>query len=193
MSILKTLVIITAIGFFSGCGDSVSEDRVNAAFLEYNNMDIGYDDLNVVEVSSPWKLENLHSYSARSKNRPILVYYSSFGSLEARKFEHYVLSVGEVFKMLDREFTIFEIMMDDKGDYTTIHGVGDTTRRPKSEWWMDYQTERYNRYEIPLFDIWDFETASLVDQPATYTSHLNPEIFLNWLKEGLANFKRMNP
>jgi arsenate reductase-like glutaredoxin family protein len=187
MPFKKYLICIAAIGIFSACGGSDITSNDSLAIDSPVELP-KYADLDVVTIDDPWNLEHLDLRLTKADEKPILLYYNGFESANSRDFEDRILSAELVFKILQENFTIFDIKTDDQRVHRIIKASGDTIKEPVSDWWKSYQIERYDVFESPFCDIVDFENTSFVKKQMNYAD-ADTITFVKWLMEGLTDYR----
>lgn len=128
---------------------------------------------------------------SKEQGKPVFVDFTGHGCVNCRKMEEYVWSDPKVLKLLQEEFVIASLYVDDK------------TELPQSEWYVstydqkekttlgkqnaDYQVRNYGSNAQPLYAIQDAEGKSLVT-PVAYDPDV--EKFVAFLKSGVEKFKQ---
>lgn len=187
MTFKQYLISFVAIGFLFGCGETSISSENPTDPKTINELQT-FNDLDLVQISHPWKMEHLDLLQARSEEKPILLYFNGYGSVNSRYFEDRILSAPHVFDLLDNQFTVFNIKSDDKRIHRLIKPNGDTIKEPMCDWWSTYQIERYGVFESPFCDIVNFENESLVKKKMN-GKNADAASFVSWLMLGLDNFR----
>ncbi len=128
---------------------------------------------------------------AREKNKPVLIDFIGHSCSNCKKMYHQVWSDPAVLEKLKNNFIIVALYTDDK------------TKLPENEWItslndgkvkntigkknLDFQITRFNSNALPLYAILDAEGNNLTTAYYTYNPDINR--FINWLDEGLNNYK----
>lgn len=132
--------------------------------------------------------------AARAEGKPIILDFTGWACVNCRKMEEKVWSNPEVYKLLKNEFILISLYVDDrmnlqandqfnylrdKGEIKKIKTVGDK--------WATFQTVNFKNNSQPFYVLLD-PKIKLLNPPVGYTP--NEENYLNWLKQGLSNFKK---
>lgn len=157
------------------------------------------ESMSELEESYDYKVSSLNKYEpksfedfgnilrkSREENKPVFLDFTALTAVNARKFETNVWSNPIIYPLLNDEFIIVSLVADSRLVQANKENetVGDL--------WMNYQQERYGVSTQPMYDIVNFRNKSLVDTVANYRSHGQPDLFKEWLDEGLTNFKKEN-
>jgi thiol:disulfide interchange protein DsbD len=129
---------------------------------------------------------------AESQNKPILLDFTGWACVNCRKMEEHVWSDPEVFQLLNEEFVLISLYIDDRtslpeedqfmfqyasGRVKAIEEIG--------EKWGTFQTINFNSASQPYYvllssDLYVLNSSIQSTDTATYE---------NWLKEGLKNYQ----
>ncbi len=129
---------------------------------------------------------------AASLNKPILLDFTGWACVNCRKMEEHVWSDPEVFRLLNEEYVLISLYIDDRkqlpeeerfkfkyesGRVKDIEEIG--------EKWGTFQTINFNAASQPFYvlmssDLYILNTAIQNSDTATYEA---------WLKQGLNNFR----
>ncbi len=129
---------------------------------------------------------------AQKENKPILLDFTGWACVNCRKMEEHVWSDPEVFRLLNEEFVLISLYVDDRkslpeeerfryrfdsGRVKAIDAVG--------EKWGTFQTINFNAASQPYYvmlspDLYVLNSSIQNTDTDTYES---------WLKEGLQNFR----
>ncbi len=129
---------------------------------------------------------------AESQNKPILLDFTGWACVNCRKMEEHVWSDPEVFQLLNEEFVLISLYIDDReslpeedqfmfqydsGRVKAIEEIG--------EKWGTFQTINFNAASQPYYvllspDLYVLNSSIQNTDTATYES---------WLKEGLKNYQ----
>lgn len=144
----------------------------------------------------PYGLQGYFDYDeaiscARERNKPLLVDFVGHSCSNCKKMYHQVWSDPAVLEKLKNNFIIVALYTDDK------------TKLPENEWTtssydgkvkntigkknLDFQITRFNSNALPLYAILDAEGNNLTTAYYTYNPDINR--FIEWLDEGMNNFK----
>jgi thiol:disulfide interchange protein DsbD len=130
---------------------------------------------------------------AKAENKPILLDFTGWACVNCRKMEEQVWSTSEVYDMLQDNYVIISLYVDDKkelpkddqfqylrtnGTVKDIETVGDK--------WGTLQTINFKNNSQPYYILLDHNMELL---NVTNAYEPNAEAYLSWLKTGLENFK----
>jgi thiol:disulfide interchange protein DsbD len=132
--------------------------------------------------------------AAREQNKPIILDFTGWACVNCRKMEEQVWSNPEVFDVLNDEYILISLYVDDrkelpeqqqfnylkqKGGIKPIETIGDK--------WATFQTLNFKNNSQPFYVLLDNE-VNLLNEPVGYTP--NDSEYLSWLKDGLAKFSK---
>jgi len=129
---------------------------------------------------------------AREQRKPILLDFTGWACVNCRKMEENVWSDPKVYELLNNEYVLISLYVDDRKELPTeaqfdyqydngrvkaIKTIGDK--------WATFQAINFQTASQPYYVLMspDFE---LLAAPQQYT---NTTTYYNWLKQGLENFK----
>jgi len=130
--------------------------------------------------------------AAREQNKPIILDFTGWACVNCRKMEEQVWSEPEVFEMLNEEYILISLYVDDrkelpaeaqfnymkpKGGIKPIKTIGDK--------WATFQTLNFKNNSQPFYVLLDNE-VNLLNEPVGYTPKSSE--YLEWLKDGLVKF-----
>ncbi|WP_264523151.1 protein-disulfide reductase DsbD family protein [Flavobacterium sp. N502536] len=128
---------------------------------------------------------------AKSINKPIMLDFTGYACVNCRKMENNVWSEPMILPILKNDVVLISLYVDDKRDlpkeeqYVTAKGDKIETVGDK---WTDFMISKYKTNTQPLYVITDLEGKNLNPSKPTI-SYVNAEEYLQWLKEGISNFK----
>jgi len=131
---------------------------------------------------------------AKEVNKPALLDFTGHACVNCRKMENSVWADPRVLSILKNDVVLISLYADDKRELPkekqfvskstgeTIETIGDK--------WTDFMITKYKTNTQPLYVLVDLEGNNL--NTKTPTTSYNPDVTLyeNWLKEGIANFKK---
>ncbi len=132
--------------------------------------------------------------AAKAQNKPILLDFTGWACVNCRKMEEQVWSDPAVFDVMQDEFILISLYVDDRkqlpeaeqfnyvrpnGTVKEIRTVGDK--------WATFQTLNFRNNSQPFYVLMDPE-MNLLNQPVGYTP--NADEYLEWLSEGVKQFQR---
>ncbi|APS39148.1 thioredoxin family protein [Salegentibacter sp. T436] len=131
--------------------------------------------------------------AAREQNKPIILDFTGWACVNCRKMEEQVWSNPEVFDVLNEEYILISLYVDDrkelpeaaqfnylkpKGGIKPIETIGDK--------WATFQTLNFKNNSQPFYVLLDND-VNLLNEPVGYTP--NESEYLTWLQEGLTKFQ----
>ena len=129
---------------------------------------------------------------AEAQDKPILLDFTGWACVNCRKMEENVWSQPEVFRLLNEEFIIISLYVDDRkelpeaeqfnfqypnGRIKTIQTVG--------EKWATFQNLNFSNASQPYYVLLSSD-ATLLNTPIQYT---DTATYRDWLEEGLSKFR----
>ncbi|WP_299111639.1 cytochrome c biogenesis protein CcdA [uncultured Winogradskyella sp.] len=132
--------------------------------------------------------------AAKSENKPILLDFTGWACVNCRKMEEQVWSTSNVYDMLQDNYVIISLYVDDKkalpedeqfqylrtnGTVKAIESIGDK--------WGTLQTINFKNNSQPYYILLDHNMGLL---NVTNAYEPNADAYLSWLKTGLENFKK---
>jgi len=130
---------------------------------------------------------------AKTVNKPIMLDFTGFACVNCRKMENNVWSEDAVLAILKNEIVLISLYVDDKRDLpkseqfvskstgAEIETIGDK--------WTDFMITKYKTNTQPLYVLTDLNGNNLNNQQPTI-SFSSAADYVNWLKAGIANFKK---
>jgi len=133
---------------------------------------------------------------ARAAGKPVMIDFTGWACVNCRKMEEQVWSEDAVFKVLSEDYILISLYVDDRkpleedaqfayqkpnGGLKKIRTVGDK--------WATFQTVNFQNNSQPYYVLMDGE-MNLLNKPIGYTP--DADEYLQWLEEGVENFKTKN-
>ena len=128
---------------------------------------------------------------AKEVNKPVLLDFTGYACVNCRKMEERVWSDTEVLQVLKNDIVLISLYVDDKRQLPENEKyISETTgKKIKSigNKWSDFQIRKYKANAQPYYVLLDHNGDNL----NKYKSY-DPDVksYLNWLKQGIANFKK---
>jgi len=131
---------------------------------------------------------------AKAENKPILLDFTGWACVNCRKMEEQVWSTSDVFNILSENYVIISLYVDDKkelpqeeqfrylrsnGSVKTIETIGDK--------WATLQTINFENNSQPFYALLD-HNMELLNTTNAYEP--DADIYYEWLKKGLKNFRK---
>lgn len=128
---------------------------------------------------------------AKQQNKPVLIDFSGYGCVNCRKMEASVWTDPRVKDMLDNEYILITLMVDDKTKLPEIIEVdenGRTTRlKTIGDKWSYLQRHKFGANAQPYYIALDHDGKPL---SPSYAYDENVERYVEFLQTGLNNFKK---
>lgn len=143
--------------------------------------------------------EGFHEYddfeegmkAAREAGKPVLVDFSGFGCVNCRKMEGAVLDEANVKAMIEENFTVIKLMVDEKKNLPepiTVKEYGkDMTLYTYGDRWSYLQRYKFNANAQPYYVILN-DDGELLSGPYTYDE--NVARFSSFLEKGIKGYKK---
>ncbi len=130
---------------------------------------------------------------ARAQNKPVFLDFTGHGCVNCREMEASVWADPKILKLLREEFVVTALYVDDKTklpqeDWVTSEYDG-KVKKAVGKKYADFQISRFNTNAQPYYCLLDNDGELLVT-PFAYD--LDVEEFYNFLKAGLAEYKKRN-
>ncbi|MFT5820447.1 MAG: cytochrome c biogenesis protein CcdA [Crocinitomix sp.] len=127
---------------------------------------------------------------ADEQGKPLMIDYTGLNCVNCRKMEVNVWSEESVHKVMDEEFIIVSLYIDDRtllpkpqtSPYTGI------TLITKGDKWKDMQSALYKKNTQPQYIALD-KNGNMMNMDATYRSHGEPVIFKKWLDDAASFYE----
>ncbi len=132
--------------------------------------------------------------AAKAQNKPIMLDFTGWACVNCREMEERVWSTSKVFDILDKEYIVISLYVDDRrelsqdeqfdylrasGNIKKIKTIGDK--------WATFQTINFENNSQPYYVLLNHD-MKLLNVTAKYTR--DADDYFNWLKTGLENFKK---
>ena len=128
---------------------------------------------------------------AKQQNKPVLIDFSGYGCVNCRKMEASVWTNPRVKDMLDNEYILITLMVDDKTKLPEIIEIdehGRTTRlKTIGDKWSYLQRHKFGANAQPYYIALDHDGKPL---SPSYAYDENVERYIEFLQTGLTNFKK---
>lgn len=131
---------------------------------------------------------------AKLQNRPIFIDFTGHGCVNCREMEARVWSDPRVLKILNEEYVLVALYVDDKTELREsdwyISEYDGKTKKTIGKQHMDYQITKFTNNAQPFYVLMDVEENLLVE-PKAYD--LDIENFIAFLESGIQQFKSNKP
>ena len=128
--------------------------------------------------------------AAKAAGKPVMIDFTGFGCVNCRKMEAAVWTNPEVAKMLNNDYILISLFVDDKTplkeELTVTENGQERTLRTIGDKWSYLQRTQYKANTQPFYVLTDYNGKQLGD-----TRSYNEDIpaYINFLKKGLEEFK----
>ncbi len=137
-----------------------------------------------------------HNYDLAKKyadevNKPLMLDFTGHNCVNCRKMEINVWSAERVHKLMNNDFVIASLPVDERIKMPQEE-VSPYTGRTLKTWgdkWADMQSALYKKNTQPQYIALD-KGGQIMNTDATYSSHGNPEAFEKWLKDAKTEFAK---
>ena len=129
---------------------------------------------------------------AKKVNKPVMLDFTGYACVNCRKMEQQVWPKEQILSILKNEVVLISLYVDDKRPLPADEEIESKLRPGKKlkyvgQKWSEFQTIKYKANAQPFYVLVDNEGENLLD-PVGYTPDV--EEYQNWLKTGVANFKK---
>ncbi|MDW8850747.1 cytochrome c biogenesis protein CcdA [Flavobacterium sp. MMLR14_040] len=146
--------------------------------------------------SGPNGITTFHDYEtglayAKKVNKPVMIDFTGYACVNCRKMEERVWPDPKVLTQLKNDVVLISLYVDDKRPLAENEQIVSKITGKKLKYigqkWSEFQILKYKTNAQPYYVLTDHNGESL-NQPTAY----NPDIqfYMNWLKEGIGNFKK---
>ncbi|WP_289644573.1 protein-disulfide reductase DsbD family protein [Maribacter aestuarii] len=132
---------------------------------------------------------------AKENNKPILLDFTGWACVNCRKMEENVWSEAEVYDVLNNDYVLISLYVDDRKmlpeeeQFNFKYDSGRVKRIENiAQKWGTFQDVNFNAVSQPFYVLLspDLEVLN------TSIQNTDSDSYLNWLNEGLRNFKELN-
>lgn len=145
----------------------------------------------------PLQLNCFHDFEtgkayAEKVGKPILLDFTGWGCVNCRKMEEQVWSDPKVLEMLREDFVLISLYVDEReklpADEQYVSEITGKKIRTIGNKWSEFQIEHYQSNSQPQYVVIGHESM----KPLNGTTAYDPDIqlYVDWLKEGKAKFKK---
>ncbi len=133
------------------------------------------------ELAKAYAIEN---------NKPLLVNYTAYTSVQCRMMEDKIWSKPEISKILQEDLVVAMLYTDDKmplpeeKQFTTEYASKVTN---KGQYWTSMLTTKYKTVTVPLYVMLDQNEKEL-GKPMAYVQEQNAKQFESWLQSGISKY-----
>lgn len=128
---------------------------------------------------------------ARKTDKPLLLDFTGWSCVNCRKMEDYVWSDERVWEILNNEYVLVSLYVDDKTLLPDEYRVSKYTNnkvRSVGKLWSDMQTEWFKANSQPYYVLLDHNETVLVNPPKGYTPDVQE--YINYLNQGIVEYNK---
>lgn len=131
---------------------------------------------------------------AKEVNKPVLLDFTGHACVNCRKMENNVWTDENVSQILKNEVVLISLFADDKRDLPKNEQFTSKSTGEKivtiGDKWTDFMITKYKTNTQPLYVLVDIEGNNLNSVTPTTSYDPDAKLYENWLKQGIANFKK---
>ena len=131
---------------------------------------------------------------AKTVNKPALLDFTGHACVNCRKMENNVWSDKRVLNILKNDVVVISLFADDKRplpkDQQFVSKSTGSEIETIGDKWTDFMITKYKTNTQPLYVLVDLEGNNLNTETPTTSYDPDVALYENWLKKGLANFKK---
>ncbi|MGE5357343.1 MAG: protein-disulfide reductase DsbD family protein [Deltaproteobacteria bacterium] len=192
--IFGTLMIILMLYLASGFRTSkISETFITPNLLSGLAPPAGHS--YIFPKHCPLNINCFHDYDegleyAKKVNKPILLDFTGYGCVNCRRMEDNVWSKDEVFKLINDEYVLISLYVDDrkKLDETYISTFSNKEIKEVGKKWADFQAIHFDTNSQPYYVLTSPE-GKILTKPVAYTPDV--EQYRQFLQCGIDKFKEL--
>jgi thiol:disulfide interchange protein DsbD len=146
----------------------------------------------------PWFDYDQALQVSKELHKPILIDFTGFACVNCRNMEANVWSDPVVFKKLQNDFVLLQLVVDDKASldvkdqYTSTYSYKKITDVGKK--WSELEASRFNSNSQPLYVILDSDGKELTDANGETLPHYGADYhipaYIKFLDSGIAAYKK---
>lgn len=129
---------------------------------------------------------------AKKENKPVIIDFTGYGCVNCRKMEAAVWTEPEVMRILQDEYVLIQLFVDDKTPLPEVVEVseGDKTRKLRTvgDKWSYLQSSKFGANAQPFYVLLNPFTEQLLSEP--YGFDEDTDHYIDFLNKGLANMKK---
>lgn len=127
---------------------------------------------------------------AQDNNKPVIIDFSGYGCVNCRKMEASVWTDARVKHMLENDYVLITLMVDDKEKLPEVIEVQENGKTIKlktiGDKWSYLQRHKFSTSSQPYYVLLDHQGKPI---GPSYAYDENVDKYLSFLKEGITNFK----
>lgn len=129
---------------------------------------------------------------AKKENKPVIIDFTGYGCVNCRKMEAAVWTDPEVMRILQDEYVLIQLFVDDKTPLQEVVEVdeGNKTRKLRTvgDKWSYLQSSKFGANAQPFYVLLNPFTEQLLSEP--YGFDEDTDHYIDFLNKGLANMKK---
>ncbi len=132
--------------------------------------------------------------AAKAENKPIMLDFTGWACVNCRKMEEQVWSVPRVYDILNEEYVIISLYVDDRKElpedqkFEFLRPSGNVKKiRTIGDKWATLQTVNFRNNSQPFYVLLDHNMKQL-NHTTAYTP--DDDEYFRWLEKGVQNFKK---
>jgi len=142
------------------------------------------------------QFKEFHDYDegmryAAENNKPVLLDFSGYACVNCRKMEGAVFDTNQVRKIIEDNYVLIKLMVDEKADlpqpYTVQENGQKITISTIGEKWAYLQRHKFNINSQPYYVLLDGRDGAPLAQARSYDEDISA--FISWLDKGLETYK----
>jgi thiol:disulfide interchange protein len=147
---------------------------------------------------APWYDYDQALQVSKELHKPILIDFTGFACVNCRNMEANVWSDPVVFKKLQNDFILLQLVVDDKAaldikdQYTSTYSFKKITTI--GDKWSELEASRFNSNSQPLYVMLDSDGKEMTDKNGTVLPHYNADYhidrYIKFLDSGIAAYKK---
>lgn len=129
---------------------------------------------------------------ARKNNKPVIIDFSGYGCVNCRKMEASVWSDARVKQILENDYVLITLMVDDKQKLPKVIEVDENGRKTKlktiGDKWSYLQRHKFGTNSQPYYVLLDGDGMAI---GPSYAYDEDVDKYLKFLNTGLTNFQKL--
>ena len=173
-----------------------SESPYGVGYTKTGQGGVSHSELPEGAHLGPHDIIAFHDYEtgiayAKQENKPVLLDFTGHACVNCRKMEERVWSEQSVFDLINNDYVLISLYVDDKRELPEEEQyISETTGKSIEtigNKWSDFQTVHYKANAQPYYVLLG-KSEEQLNAPIGYTSDV--EVYAKWLKEGVDNYKK---
>ena len=131
---------------------------------------------------------------ARSEGKPVIIDFTGFGCVNCRKMEAAVWTDTDVAHLLQEEYVLIQLFVDDKTalpeTVPVVEGGKEVKLRTVGDRWSYLQSSKFGANAQPFYVLIDPSTEQLLAEPYGFDESIDH--YVEFLTKGLNKYKEIN-